>query len=101
MHFLRFRPRFCSYVKVLPKTKRYNSVAVMVSVRFWCICVTALTVKFGWSIVYIEESQFKMSKNIIFLSLKIDSVLANNACPHGMPRLPGSYPFRGFHYTKH
>ena len=33
------------------------------------------TVKSGWSIVYIERLQVIISKNIIFLSLKIDFVL--------------------------
>ena len=35
------------------------------------------TRKSGWFIVYIEGSQFK--KNIVFLFLKIDFVLANSA----------------------
>ena len=43
------------------------------------------TVKSGWSIVYFEESKVIISKNIIFLSLKVDLVLANNADPDQMP----------------
>ena len=39
--FLDFVLGFRSYVKGLPKTKRYNSVAVTVSVRIRCICETA------------------------------------------------------------
>ena len=39
------------------------------------------TIKSGWSIVYIEGSQVIISKNIIFLSLKINFVLANSADP--------------------
>ena len=42
--FLDFVHGFGSYVKGLPKTKRCNSVAVTVSVRFRYICETALTV---------------------------------------------------------
>ena len=62
------------------------------------------TVKSGWSIVYAEGS-----KNIIFLSLKINFILANSADPDEMPNyaafhlgahcLP-KYPFRGFQNTK-
>ena len=38
------------------------------------------TVKLGWSIVYIEGSQVIISKKcIIFLSLKMNFVLANSA----------------------
>ena len=47
--FLYFVHEFGSYVKGLPKTKRYNSVAVTVSVRIRCICETALTVLPGKS----------------------------------------------------
>ena len=43
--FLHFVHGFGSYVKGLPKTKRCHSVAVTVSVRFRCICETALTDK--------------------------------------------------------
>ena len=42
------------------------------------------TVKSGWSIVYTEGSQIIISKIIIFLSLKIDFGLANNADPDEM-----------------
>ena len=44
------------------------------------------TVKSGWFIVYIEGLQDKISKNIVFHSLKIDFVLANRAVPDEMPR---------------
>ena len=43
------------------------------------------TVKSGWSIVYIEGSQVIISKNIAFLSLTIDFVLADSADPDEMP----------------
>ena len=79
--FLDFVRGFGSYVKGLPKTKRYNSVAVMVSVRFRCICVTALTVKVGWSIVFNEGPKLKISKNIVFLSLKNDFCLSQQRKP--------------------
>ena len=63
-----------------------------------------VTVKSGWSIVYIEGSQVIISpQNIIFLSLKIDFALANSVNPDEMPHyaafnlgfhcLP-KYPFR-------
>ena len=42
------------------------------------------TVKSGWSIVYIEGSQVLISKNIIFLSLKISYVFPNSADPDEM-----------------
>ena len=42
------------------------------------------TVKSGWFIVYFEGSQVIISKNSIFLSLKIDCVLANSADPDEM-----------------
>ena len=41
------------------------------------------TVKSGWLIVYIKRSHFP--KNIVFLSLKIEFVLANIADPNEMP----------------
>ena len=44
------------------------------------------TVKSGWPIVYIEGSQAIISKNVIFLSLKIDFILGNSADPDEMPR---------------
>ena len=40
------------------------------------------TVKSGWSIIYIEESQVKIKTNFVFLSLKIG--LANSADPDEM-----------------
>ena len=44
------------------------------------------TIKSRWPIVYIDESQILISKiNIVFLSLKIDFVLANGANPDEMP----------------
>ena len=43
------------------------------------------TVKSEWSIDYNEGLQAINSKNIIFLSLKIDFVLANSAAPYEMP----------------
>ena len=42
------------------------------------------TVKSGWSIVNIEGLKVRISKNIIFLSVKIDFVLANSADPDEM-----------------
>ena len=63
------------------------------------------TVKSGWPIVYIEGFQVIISKNITFLSLRIDFVLANSAHPDEIPHyaafhlglhyLP-KYTFRGF-----
>ena len=41
------------------------------------------TIKSGWSNVYIEGSQVIIS--FVFLSLKIDYVLANSAYPDKMP----------------
>ena len=43
------------------------------------------TVHLGWPIVYIEGSLVILFKNIIFISLKIDFVLANSAEPDEMP----------------
>ena len=43
------------------------------------------TIYFEWSIIYIEGSQVIISKNIVFLSLRIDFVLANSADPDEMP----------------
>ena len=67
------------------------------------------TVKSGWSIVYIEGSQVIISKNVVFLSLKIDCSKANSADPDemshyvafhlGLHCLP-KYPFRGFWSSK-
>ena len=37
------------------------------------------TVKSGWSIVYIEGLQVIVSKNIIFLSLRVDFVFTSSA----------------------
>ena len=45
------------------------------------------TVKSGWSIVYTEGSQVIISKNIIFIFLKINFVMANSADPDEMPHL--------------
>ena len=43
------------------------------------------TIESEWSVVYIEGSQVIISKkNIVFLSLKIDFVLANSADPDEM-----------------
>ena len=54
------------------------------------------TVKSGWSIVYIKGSQVIISKkNMIFLSLKIDLVLANSADPDEMPH------YAAFHLGLH
>ena len=47
------------------------------------------TVKSGWTIVYMERLQVIFSKNIQFLSLKIDSVLANSAETDEMPQYGG------------
>ena len=43
------------------------------------------SIKSGWSIVYIEWSHAIISINTIFLSLKIDFVLANSTDPDEMP----------------
>ena len=63
----------------------------------------------GWSIVYIDGSQVIISKNIVFISMKMDFVLANSVDPdemlhytafhQGLHCLP-TYLFRGFRYTK-
>ena len=67
------------------------------------------TIKLEWSIVYIEGSQFIISKRYCICSLKIDFVLANSADPDEMPhhaafhlglRCLPKYPFRGFRSTK-
>ena len=42
------------------------------------------TIKSEWSIIYMEGSQVMFSKNIVFLSLKIDFVLANSEDPNEM-----------------
>ena len=43
------------------------------------------TVKSGWSIVYIEGIQvIILKRNIVFISLKIDFVLASSADPDEM-----------------
>ena len=74
MHGLLSLPDATSYDKTLLRPMEF-------SIKFD-------TVKSGWSIVYIEESQDIISKkNIIFLSLKIDLVLANSADPDEMPGL--------------
>ena len=63
------------------------------------------TVKSGWSIVYIERSQVIISKNIIFLSLKINLVFANSADTDEKPHYAAfhqglhcmqKFPFSGF-----
>ena len=43
------------------------------------------TIKSKWSIIYSEGSQVIVSKNIEFLSLKMDFVLVNSADPDEMP----------------
>ena len=43
------------------------------------------TIKSRWSIVYIKGSKVIISKDIIWLSLKIKFVLANSADPDEMP----------------
>ena len=48
------------------------------------------TVKSGWSTLYIKGSQAIISKNIVFLSLKIDLVLANRADPDEIPQYGSS-----------
>ena len=67
------------------------------------------TIHLGWSIVYIEGSQAIISKNIVFISLKIDIVLGNSvdsyemlhyaAFSQGLHCLP-KYPFSNFPYAK-
>ena len=65
------------------------------------------TIESGWSIVYIEGSQVVISKNIAFLSPKINLVLANSTDPDDeMPHhYMGiccllNYPFRGLQSSK-
>ena len=69
------------------------------------------TVQSGWFIAYIEESQVVISpKTIVFLSLKINLVLANSADPDEMPHDVASFHlchhclpkflFKGFWFTK-
>ena len=53
------------------------------------------TYKSGWSIAYIEGSQFIFPKNIEFLFLKINFVLANSADPDEMPH------YAAFHLGLH
>ena len=53
------------------------------------------TVKSRLFIVYIEVSQAIISKNIAFLSLKINFALANSADPDEMP------PYAAFHLGHH
>ena len=47
----------------------------------WIFSMKFYIVKSGWSISFIEGSQVKISKNIIFLPLKIKFVLENSAHP--------------------
>ena len=42
------------------------------------------TTKLGWSIVYIERTHVAISRKIVFLSLKIEFVLASHADPDVM-----------------
>ena len=53
------------------------------------------TVKSGWSIIYIEGLQVIISKHIVFLSLEIHFVSANNAGSDEMP------PYAAFHLGLH
>ena len=53
------------------------------------------TITIGWSIVYIEGLQVIKSKNIIFLSLRIDFVLANSTDTDEMS------PYVAFHLGLH
>ena len=63
--------------------------------------------KSGWSIVYIEGSYigYSFQNKIVFHSLKIDFILANDEMLHyeafhlGLHCLP-KYPFRGFQSLK-
>ena len=48
------------------------------------------TIKSRWSMVYIKGSQVINSKNMIFLSLKIDFVLANSVCQSTRLRVSGT-----------
>ena len=84
----------------------FISLTLFVPIEF---SIKFVTVKSGWSILYIEGSQVIIPKNIVFFSLKIDFILANSADPDEMPHyaafhlgllcLP-KYLFRGFMYTK-
>ena len=49
--------------------------------------ITFGTVNSGWSIVYIKGPRVIISKNIAFLSLKIEFVLADSTDPDTMPHL--------------
>ena len=53
------------------------------------------TIKSGWSIVYIEANKVIITKNIDFLSLKINFVLANSVHPDEMPQ------YAAFHLGLH
>ena len=50
------------------------------------------TVKSGCSIIYFKEPQVIISKNIVFLSLNIDFVLANSADPDKMLNFAAFHP---------
>ena len=66
------------------------------------------TVKLGWSIICIEGPQVIISKNMLYLSQKMNFVLGNSADPDEMPhnaafhlglhRLP-KHPYWGFWST--
>ena len=50
------------------------------------LSIKLYTIKSGWSMVYIEGSQFTISENnIVFLFLIIDLVLSNNGYHDEMP----------------
>ena len=67
------------------------------------------TFKSGSTIVKMEGSQLIISKNIVFLFLKVFFVLANSAGPDEMPHFVAFHlglhclekdPFNGFQHTK-
>ena len=79
-----------------------SHVSLCVSVEFH---ITFVTVRSGWSIAYIEGSRVINLKKL-FLSLKIDFVLAYRADPDEMPHYAAfhlglrwltKFPFVGFY----
>ena len=67
--FLDFVHRFGSYVKGLPKTKRYNSVAVTVSVRF----------RFGFGVYVKQPLDYDISCDVHY-RLWRHNVIVNKIC---------------------
>ena len=72
--FLDFVYGFGLYVKGLPKTKRYNSEAVTVSVRIRCICETALILKSSL-ILFIQETPKRVHLQTVMTQMKCSIML--------------------------